>query len=102
MAFHPHWRLEQKRGVWYRHAMNVAILRELYETRPFVPFTITLADGRKLPVIHNEFLAFFPKGRAVMLTHGDDRFTLIDLLLITSVDVDPKFRSRRKAAGKKP
>ena len=81
--------------------MNTGILRELYDARPFVPFTITLADGRKLPVVHNEFLSFFPTGRAMMLTHGDDRFTLIDLLLVTSVDVDPKFRTRGKATGRK-
>ena len=80
--------------------MKINILRELHEARPFVPFTITLADGRKLTVVHNEFLAFFPSGRAVMLTHNDDRFTLIDLLHVTSVEVDPKFRTRRKAAGK--
>ena len=91
------------RGVRRRanHApMNIGILRELHEARPFVPFTITLADGRKLPVVHNEFLSFFPSGRAAMLTHDDDRFTLIDLLLITAVDVDPKFRTRRKAVKK--
>lgn len=82
--------------------MNTAILRELHEARPFVPFTLTLADGRKLPVIHNEFLYFFPSGRAAMVTHRDDRFTLIDLLMVTSADVDPKFRTRRpKANGKK-
>lgn len=81
--------------------MNIAILRELHEARPFMPFTMTLADGRKLRVVHNEFLSFFPSGRAAMLTHHDDRFTLIDLLLIASVDVDPKYRSRRKARTKK-
>ena len=82
--------------------MNASLLRELHEARPFVPFTLTLADGRKLPVIHNEFLAFFPSGRALMLTHPDDRFTLIDLLMVTSADVDPKFRTRRtKSAPKK-
>ena len=81
--------------------MKLSLLRELHEARPFVPFTITMADGRKLPVIHNEFLAFFPSGRAVMVTHGDDRFTLADMLLISSVDVDPKFRTRRKSAAKK-
>ena len=82
--------------------MKISVLRELHEARPFVPFTLTLADGRKLSVIHNEFLAFFPSGRAVMLTHGDDRFTLIDLLLVTSLDVDPKYRTRpRKPAAKK-
>lgn len=82
--------------------MNIRILRELAETRPFVPFILTLADGRKLKVVHNEFLSFFPSGRAVMLTHGDDKFTMIDLLMITSVDVDPKYRTRKtKPAPKK-
>jgi len=80
--------------------MNIASLRELHAARPFVPFTITLADGRKLPVVHNEFLSFFPSGWAVMLTHDDDRFTLIDVRHITAVDVDPKFRTRRKPAKK--
>jgi hypothetical protein len=81
--------------------MKISLLRELHEARPFVPFTITLADGRKLPVIHNEFLYLFPSGRAVMLTHNDDRFTLMDLLHIVSADVDPKFRTLRKFPAKK-
>ncbi len=81
--------------------MNLKVLRELHETRPFVPFTLTLADGRKLDVIHNEFLAFFPSGRAAMLTHSDDKFTFFDLLMVTSIDVDPKFRTRRARGTKK-
>jgi hypothetical protein len=52
-----------------------------------VPFTLTLADGRKLTVPHNEFFSFFPSGRSAMLTHGDDSFTMIDLLMVTDVDV---------------
>ena len=82
--------------------MKASLLRELHDARPFVSFTLTLADGRKLNVIHNEFLYFFPSGRALMLTHPDDRFTLIDLLMATTADVDPKFRTRRtKSAPKK-
>jgi len=75
--------------------MKIELLRELHEARPFVPFTLRLADSRKLEVIHNEFLYFFPSGRAAIVTRPDDRFTLIDLLLVTSADVDPKFRTRR-------
>ena len=36
-----------------------------------------------------------------MLTHPDDRFTSIDMLLVASADMDPKFRTRRPKAGKK-
>lgn len=38
----------------------------------------------------------------MMLTHPDDRFTLIDLFMVTAVDVDPLSRQRRtKPAMKK-
>ena len=67
--------------------MNIAILRELHGARPFMPFRMTLADGRKLNVPHNGFLSFFPSGRAAILTHRDDSFTRIDLLMVTSVDM---------------
>ncbi len=75
--------------------MKTDVLRELHDARPFVPFTLTLADGRKVNVIHNEFLSIFPSGRMAIVFHADDRFTIIDLPLVTSADVDPKFRTRR-------
>ena len=82
--------------------MKISVLRELHEKRPFVPFIITMVDGRKLNVIHNEFLYIFRSGRFAMLTHRDDRFTLIDLVMVTTVDVDPKYQTRRaKPAVKK-
>jgi hypothetical protein len=55
---------------------------------------LTLADGRKIRVMHNEFLSIFPSGRLAIVTHPDDRFTLIDLPIVTAADVDPKFRTR--------
>jgi len=70
--------------------VNISVLRELHEARPFVPFTLTLADGRKLTVPHNEFFSFFPSGRFAVLTHADDSFTVIELLLVTAVDVKVK------------
>ncbi len=75
--------------------MNIAVLRELHQARPFVPFSISLADGRKFPVRHNEFLAIFPSGHTAMVFHDDDRFTLVDLPMITALDVDPKYRTRQ-------
>ena len=39
---------------------------------------------------HDEFLSFFPSGRSAILTHADDSFTLIDLLMVTAVDVKSK------------
>ena len=81
-------------------AMHAAILHQLHETRPFTPFTISMADGRKLLVPHNEFLSFFPGDRAAILTHNDYKFTVIDLLMVTAVDVASK-RSRRRIEKQK-
>jgi hypothetical protein len=75
--------------------VNISVLRELHEARPFRPFTLTLADGRKLAVPHNEFLSLFPSGRFAVLTHADDGFTVIEMLMVTSVDV----KVRASAAG---
>jgi hypothetical protein len=77
--------------------MNVKVLRELHGQRPFVAFTLTLADGRKLKVPHNEFLSISPNGRSAMLFHPDDSFTLIDLLMVTSLDVNERTRPRGRS-----
>ena len=66
--------------------MNVTALRTPHRATPFVPFTICLADGRKLQVRHNEFLTIAPSGRLAILTHDDDTFTMIDVNLIVTVD----------------
>jgi hypothetical protein len=82
------------------HTVNISVLRELHEMRPFVPFTLTLADGRKLTVPHNEFFSFFPSGRSAMLTHGDESFTLIDLLMVAAVDVKGRAAASRRTKKK--
>ena len=82
--------------------MNIKMLRALHEQRPFVPFTICLADGRTFNVPHNEFLALFPSGRAAIVMYEDDGFTLIDLLMVTALDVKQKAENRsRKTSSQK-
>lgn len=66
--------------------MNVTALRTLHQARPFVPFTLCLADGRKLRVKHMDYLAIAPSGRLAILTHDDDTFTMIDLNLVVTAD----------------
>ena len=78
--------LDNPLGVIYRQRMNVTALRTLHQTSPFVPFTICLADGRKLFVRHNEFLSIAPSGRVAVLHHDDDTFTMIDVNLVVTVD----------------
>lgn len=75
--------------------MTVEQLREVHRKQPFQPFTLHLADGRKIHVPHPEFLAMFPSGRAVIVTHADESHDVIDLLLVTSLHVQ-NGKARRK------
>jgi len=66
--------------------MTVDQLRKLHEARSFRPLRLHLADGRSLPVDHPEFLAF-TGGRTVLLGTSDDSFHVLDILMITGVEV---------------
>jgi len=67
--------------------MTIEAIRPLYEATPFRPFTIHLADGRKVAVKHREFMAAAPSGRTIIVYQPDDSFNVIDLLLVTDLEV---------------
>ena len=69
--------------------MTIKEIRNLYEARPFQPFIIHLADGRTIPVDHPEFLASSPSGRTIIVYRQDDSFNIVDLLLVTDLEVNP-------------
>jgi len=66
--------------------MTTDQLRELHKKKPFQPLRLHLADGLSLPVDHPEFLAF-SGGRTVFLGMADDSFHILDILMITGVEV---------------
>ena len=61
-------------------------LRLAHKAQPFVPFRVNLADGRSIPVLHPEYLAWNPAGRTVIIIQPDDSCQHIDLLLVTSLE----------------
>ncbi|MCH7752192.1 MAG: hypothetical protein IH898_08575 [Planctomycetes bacterium] len=67
--------------------MTIDQLRQTYQAEPFRPFSLHLADGRKLDVPHRDFLSHSPAGRTVIVYGEDDSFSIVDLLLITRIDV---------------
>jgi hypothetical protein len=67
--------------------MTIEKLKELYNAQPFKPFVIHLADGREIPVHHREFIMAVPSGRTVLVCQPDDRLNIIDLLLVTDVEL---------------
>jgi hypothetical protein len=69
--------------------MTIEKIRALYDAQPFRPFVMHLADDRSIPVHHREFLASAPSGRTVVVYQPDDTFNIVDLLLVTDLEVKP-------------
>jgi hypothetical protein len=67
--------------------MTVEQLRKLHRMQPFQPFTIRMADGRYFYVPSPEWLSHSPSGRTVIVHQPDDSFSILDLLLVTELQV---------------
>ena len=67
--------------------MTIEQFRNAHRAQPFRPFTIHLADGRRFSVPHPDFLSQSPAGRTIIVYHPDDSFSIIDLLLVTELEV---------------
>jgi hypothetical protein len=69
--------------------MTIEQLRTAYDAKPFRPFVLHLADGRSIQVRHREFLTTAPSGRTIGIWQADDSLSIIDLLLVTELEIKP-------------
>jgi len=69
--------------------MTIEQVRNLYNSQPFRSFAFHLADGRAIPVLHREFMMMSPSGRTVYVTQPDESLNIIDLLLVTDLELQP-------------
>jgi hypothetical protein len=76
--------------------MTIEQLRNVYDAQPFQPFIIHLADGRSVPVHHREFIMSVPSGRTIFVAQPDDTVNIIDLLLVTDLEMKPATNGSRK------
>jgi hypothetical protein len=67
--------------------MTAEQLRAMREAQPFRPFTIHLADGRSLLVPHRDFVFQSPGGRIIIVYGSGESFSIIDLYLVTELEV---------------
>jgi len=67
--------------------MTIEQIRQHYNARPFQPFSLRLADGRKVPVSQPELMAIFPSARTIFVAGRNESHDIIDLLLVKSVHV---------------
>ncbi len=69
----------------------------MQHSAPFQPYRIHMADGRYVDVAHPDFLARSPAGRTAVVYKPDETHEVIDLLLVTSLEVlNGKRKPRRK------
>jgi hypothetical protein len=66
--------------------MDLQGIVEALRRKPFEPFSMRLADGRSLSVTHPESVAVGT--RRVIVVNRDDSWTVIEPLLIVSLDYD--------------
>ncbi len=76
--------------------MIIEKVRDFYNAQPFQPFVMHLADGRQIPVQHPEFIATAPSGRTVTVYQPDDTLNVVDLLLVTDLEMKPGQNGARK------
>lgn len=82
--------------------MTIEQLQAVHQATPFVPFTIHLADGRALHVPHHDFLLHSPRGRTLFVFSDGEAFSIIDLLLVTALEVGNGQADRRRRAKRGP
>lgn len=81
--------------------MTIDEVRRFFNAQPFKPFTLYLADGRRFPVTSREFMALSPLGRTVAVYQPDGMVDVIDLLLVTSLQVSVPGNGSPKRRGKR-
>lgn len=79
--------------------MTIERIREALAQRPFKPFTIFVADGREYRVASAELLLIAPQAtRTFVVAHGEEEYTILDLLLVTGLEFSSGQPKRRKAS----
>ena len=74
--------------------MTAEQLRAMRNSQPFRPFTIHLADGRSFSVPHRDFVSQSPGGRTIIVYGTEESFSVLDLFLVTELEVQEKSDSQ--------
>lgn len=76
--------------------MTIEQIRNYYNSQPFQPFIIHLADGRQISVPSREYMASAPNGRTIVVYQPDSTANVIDLLLVTDLEIRPAGNDARR------
>ena len=67
--------------------MKIEKIREVLHAQPFRPFEIHVADGGRIPVAHEDFVALDPAGREMIAYLPNGSHQIVDVMLITRLEV---------------
>ncbi len=64
-------------------------IRKLLHERPFRPFVVHVADGGRLLVKHEDYVALAPSGREMLVYRHDkpDDYQVVDIPLVTRLEL---------------
>jgi hypothetical protein len=71
----------------YNYGMTTEQFRAMLHQKPFLPFTIRMADGRAFDVAHRDFVAISPTGRTAIVYQDNENFSVLDLPLMSEPQV---------------
>ena len=72
--------------------LSLKTIRERLHKVPFKPFEMRLTDGRRVPVVHPDFVAL--GGSVVVVMDEEDGVQEVDALHVVSLDPISKSRKR--------
>jgi len=75
--------------------MKIEEVRNLLHAQPFRPFLIHVADGGRIPVKHEDFVALAPTGREMLVYQPDGTWQVVDVMLVTRLQIIPRNGSKR-------
>lgn len=67
--------------------MKIEEVRKLLHAQPFRPFAIHAADGGRIPVMHEDFVAVAPTKREMIVYLPNGDYHVIDVLLVSRLEV---------------
>lgn len=70
--------------------MKIERIREALHAKPFRRFEIHLADGGRIPVEHEDFVALEPAGREFSVYLPDGTHQIMDVMLVTRLELTPR------------
>jgi hypothetical protein len=77
--------------------MKIEEVRNLLHAQPFRPFLIHVADGGRIPVKHEDFVALAPTGREMLVYQPDGTWQVVDVMLVTRLQIIPRNGSKRSS-----